>query len=338
MPYTPETKYVKPKEIPKANWQKNDVGIRRNNDYDNGGATRDSEISDTIAEENDLIQTEILVTAVPGVKYVLRNENSDLKFWNSSTKGTEYVFTDGEYELNSSRTMYAEYCGTGDDKFTVTLVAMSEKTGEALFTREIVYRPFNSVTAAFVGENQTAGNATLSPGINNFVIDELLNGYDVHVFDDGHDIFGADEADEWGRGSAYDMLVNALNNHGQSNVALAGYSHGGGTVYNVAWRLHNNYADTNGNTVAQPYKLVFTSYIDAIYNDSFFNPTGEYRRPLGSMFHVNQYQDNDWLSGCPSDGDDDINRTYLGEGHTLFSSHPIVLGFLKMRFEQKVER
>ncbi len=65
---------------------------------------------------------------------------------------------------------------------------------------------------------------------------------------------------------------------------------------------------------------------------------GLYRRPLGSMFHVNQYQDVDWLSGGPSDGDDDIDRTYLGEGHTLFSSNPIVLEFLKMRFEQKVER
>ena len=75
-------------------------------------------------------------------------------------------------------------------------------------------------------------------------------------------MYGAswDEADEWGRGPAYDTIVNAVNNHGQSKVALVVYSHGGGTVYNVAWRLNNNYQDSKGNTINKPFELVFTSY------------------------------------------------------------------------------
>ncbi len=46
------------------------------------------------------------------------------------------------------------------------------------------------------------GNATASPGLNDWVIDQLLDGYDVHVWDDGHDWFQSDDCDEWGNGPA----------------------------------------------------------------------------------------------------------------------------------------
>jgi hypothetical protein len=40
-PYTPQTQYIAPIEIPEAKWKENDVGIRRNGDFDDGNAAPD---------------------------------------------------------------------------------------------------------------------------------------------------------------------------------------------------------------------------------------------------------------------------------------------------------
>jgi hypothetical protein len=153
-----------------------------------------------------------------------------------------------------------------------------------------------------VGENQTAGNPTVSPGVNGWVIDQLLNGYDVHVWDDGHDWWQSDDCDEWGNGPALDEIANAINNRGVSEVAIIGYSHGGGTVYNLSKRLYfdgqscvwygkiANLDDVIDNT--KNYSLVFTSYIDAIRNDRWSRMLAEENRPWGSSYHVNQFQEN----------------------------------------------
>ena len=167
---------------------------------------------------------------------------------------------------------------------------MDARTNCEIFTEELVYRPFDSVTCAMVGEFQTAGLVDAERGTNLWVRDMLLDGYDVHVWDDGHDWFGGDDADEWGRGPAHDTIVNAVNHHGQSQIALVGYSHGGGAVYNVAWRVNNNFADTNGNTIIKPFSFVFTGYIDAVSNSNFLNFYSEDRRPPASNYHLNQYQ------------------------------------------------
>jgi len=68
----------------------------------------------------------------------------------------------------------------------------------------------------------------------------------------------------------------------------------------------------------------------------------ENRRPLLSAFHCNQYQRNtgfpSYLNGGPSGGDDDIDRSYRGVVHGTIDDDPIVVEFLRMRFEQKIPR
>jgi hypothetical protein len=301
-PYTPQTEYINPMPIPEKNWKENGVGIRRNGDYDNGSTTvRDWAISNPITGEDDLIRTDIDITSVSGISYVLKKSSTDVTMWASSQKGgSQYVVSATGTTITSGGTLWAEYTNFGDDEYTLTLSVIYTSTGIELFTEELVYHPFNSVTVAFVGENQQAGDPNYSPGVNDWVIQELLNGYDIHVFDDGHDWFQSDDCNEWGEGPALNEIANAINNRNVTKIALLGYSHGGGTVYNLSKRLYYDgtsciwYGDviTFSDIIHNAYELIYTSYIDAIRNDKWSRMLPELNRPINTSYHVNQYQQN----------------------------------------------
>jgi hypothetical protein len=361
-PYTPQTEYIAPMPIPEKNWKENEVGIRRNGDYDNGSTTvRDWAISNPITNEDDLLRTDIDITSVSGISYVLKKSSTDVVMWANSQKGgSQYVVSATGTTITSDETLWAEYINFGEDTCTLTLIAIDTTSGNELFTEELVYRPFNSVTAAFIGEFETAGDPVTSPGINDWVIQQLLDGYDVHVWDDGHDWWNwDDDADEWGKGPAYDTIVNAVNNQRQTSIALVGYSHGGGTVYHVANRINNNYNDTLGNNITVAHSLVFTSYIDGVSNNLFIDGIFETNSldevPPGSQYHVNQYQTNTGISGLAINGNsvsgaaDNLDRSNLNNGEIYHSAYngqletgidtnSVVQSFLKMRFQQKVNR
>jgi hypothetical protein len=276
-PYTPQTEYIAPMPIPEKNWKENEVGIRRNGDYDNGSTTvRDWSVFDPITSEDDLIRTDIDITPVSGISYVLKKSSTDVVMWTSSQKGeSPYVVSATGTTIMSDETLWAEYVNFGEDTCTLTLVVIDTTSGLEFFTEELVYRPFNSVTIAFVGENEIAGDPVTSPGINDWVIQELLDGYDVHVYDDGYDVSGNSVVDcnKWGEGTALNEVANAVNNRGVNDVAILGYSHGGGSSYNLSWRMYydgkmsDSYLYWNPpQVIFNSYNLVFTSYIDAVPN------------------------------------------------------------------------
>ncbi|MDR2705884.1 MAG: cadherin repeat domain-containing protein [Planctomycetaceae bacterium] len=357
IPYTPETKYIDPMVIPEDNWKENEVGIRRNGDYDDGNASRDWWSGTASAAENDLIRLDIDIIPASGIEYRLKTTDSQpsVRLWNSKLKGGNPISTTGNGTLiTSDKTVYAEYISSGDNHVTFELVAIISATGQEFYSEEIVFRPFESITVAFVGENQTAGNPTISPGVNDWVIQELLNGYDVHVWDDGHDVLAnSGDCDEWGEGNALNEVANAVNS-GVTEVAIIGYSHGGGSTYNLAWRMFYDGMTSDNSlywyppqVINQPYSLVFTSYIDAVQNASFFNPFSEFRRPLGSQFHLNQYQTNGWtyqstyLSGTATVGgttSNTINIAYPSLIHSTIDDDTTVLETLTQNFESKVTK
>ena len=367
VPYTPQTTYIDPMAIPDGLWKVNNVGIRRNTDYDNGGEVNDSLVSGVCVSENDLIQVKLdFDSSVPGVTYSILRDSSDLKFWKGATKaGGEYAFTNNECVLDSSCYVWAEYASSGNATHTLTLVARDSTTGETLYTEEMVFRPFESVTCAFVGEFETAGNVNASPGINGWVVSQLLNGYDVHVWDDGYDflydeygnIIGGNMNNDcsiFGEGRAFDEVVNAINNRGVTKVAIVGYSHGGGSVYHLAWRMYWDGLDPGfgytprPDSITKAYSLVFTSYIDAVPNN--YTAQGMlglslHSRPLGSAFHTNQFQTNNTPNGCSiPESDDNLDRTNLGLTHSnenlalSIDTNEVVVNFLTDRFHQKVSR
>lgn len=88
-----------------------------------------------------------------------------------------------------------------------------------------------------------------------------------------------------GEGEAWDEIVNAINKRRVTQVAIIGYSYGGGATYQLAERLSRDIF----NEILAPYSLVFTSYIDAIERPLRF---AEEHRPPGTLYHLNQYQRN----------------------------------------------
>ena len=110
---------------------------------------------------------------------------------------------------------------------------------------------------------------------------------------------------------------NAVNYQGVSSVALVGYSHGGGTVYNLAYRMYYDGQNGNLQKITNSYDLDFTSYIDAISNSSNANPLALDELPLGTQFHVNQYETNSRIDGCSiPESDVNIDRTGLDLEHS----------------------
>ena len=303
-PYTPQTHYIGPMAIEEAAWKQNGVGIRRNNDHDcstGDNPPPDSVISTANAKEDDLIRVDVNVdNSIPGLTYSVLRSSSALKFWKGDAKANgEYDFTNNEFSLTGSRTLWAEYTTAGNDNYTLTLVVRETASNTILAIQSMTFRPFNSITCAFVGEFQIAGNPTEDPGVNDWVIDQLKNGYDVHVWDDGFDPSIDDDyvpdCAPNGSGNAFDTIKNAVNNSGVTDIAIIGYSHGGGSVYNLSCYLD---ADLNSNSpeITETYSLVFTSYIDAIQNTSHTSTDPVELRPINSQFHLNQYQLNQNLS------------------------------------------
>ena len=318
-PYTPETTYYDPMYIPKDKWLVNKVGIRRNTDHDAGETQPDSACSGSCSAEDDLIQVLINVSSYSGIVYDLQKSSANLKFWTSSDKAQEIAFsTDAPLTLTRTQIIWAEYASGNDDVYSLTLTARNSHTNAVVFQETVDFRPFTSITCAFVGEFETAGNPYTDPGINDWVKTQLRNGYDVHVWDDGYDFSGGIiDCYDNGEGRALDAIANAVNYQGVSSVALVGYSHGGGSVYNLAYRMYYDGQNGNLQKITNSYDLDFTSYIDAISNSSNANPLALDELPLGTQFHVNQYETNSRIDGCSiPESDVNIDRTGLDLEHS----------------------
>lgn len=159
------------------------------------------------------------------------------------------------------------------------------------------------------------------------------NGYDVHLYNEPDCIHGSlicntDLPEEEIRSAIEDRYV--------LEIALMGYSHGGGAVYQV-WQ------EMQSTNYSRGYTLALTSYIDAIY---WWDLSPQVARPTNSQWHINQYQNNTgisgaWLNGARSNpvGDDDIDRSYIaGINHGNIDNNEVVRDWNVMRVLQKVQR
>lgn len=108
-----------------------------------------------------------------------------------------------------------------------------------------------------------------------------------------------DEVSRDGSGNVYDDIVNALQTRSVEELAIFGYSHGGGSTYDLCNRLDANRAAIG------TFSINFTSYVDGIENDSTIDTDMELRRPPTTNFHANHYQSGSFhdlfLDGGPVD-------------------------------------
>jgi hypothetical protein len=154
-------------------------------------------------------------------------------------------------------------------------------------------------------------------------------------------MYDEDDVDSIGEGVVLDEIRNSINYQGYNEVAIFGYSHGGGSVYDLASAIEfysGIFVDPDFRII-EPFSIVFTSYIDAITNETAF---AENRRPPLSQYHQNQYQTNVGFQGGPTTNleflDEEEERSSPGQSHGTIDDDPVVLDFLKLRLRQLVTR
>jgi hypothetical protein len=155
-----------------------------------------------------------------------------------------------------------------------------ETSGRTISSDKVFFYPFTSIVIALGGESQVPTDpADGNHGIFRLAIELYNQGYDVHMYDE-------DAVDCYGAGAAYDEVNAAVQGRNVGQVAIYGYSHGGGSTCLLAERLDNHRSEIGSFTIP------FTAYIDGV-SDRYatgWDGRQEHMRPPGSLYHLNYYQ------------------------------------------------
>ena len=270
--------------------------------------------------EDDLIEVELSIDP-PGTQLALRRSSDAIRVWltRDKTTGTEISFTDNKSDAlplsptETELTVWVEWAsashGIADLHIEPLTVTVPKDT--------LVFHTFHGIVVALGGEDQVPSDPA-DPNFGTFVAAKSLytKGFDVHMFDE--DTVAAD-----GSGAVYTEIVNAIQNRDVQEVAIFGYSHGAGSTYDLADLL-----DINRPTIGV-FDIVFTSYVDAVSNNSDVDMAQELRRPPSSAYHLNQYQHGVFFEDLGLDGGPvsdsnppptglDVETTPWGDGATHF--------------------
>ena len=256
------------------------VGIRRNGDDDNANQVADR-LETNVQGENDLIEIELFTqpNPSPGIEYWLRRTNHNINVWSEANKATGWYTTGDAVRIPASTTGWVEW-NTMDPNQTganleLYLWDVTHQRAVPGSTDTLHFYPFTSVVIALGGEDQVPVDPP-PPNLGVFVLagEMYRDGYDVHMYDE-------DAIDTVGAGVPFNEVLQALTQRGVTQVAVYGYSHGGGSTFLMVRRLFT----MNGVSVN------FTAYIDGVEDEGGpLDNDPEVRRPPGSAFHANYYQ------------------------------------------------
>lgn len=272
------------------------------------------------AGEDDLIEV-VLDVAPAGAPLALRRSQDALRVWTTRSKspGTEVAFSGDKTgalpigETDHALTFWVEWALPVHGVATLTV----EPVASGVVKDALVFHSFSSVVIALGGENQVPIDPPNS-NLGTFVVavDLYRAGYDVHMYDEDH--VTAD-----GSGAVYNEVVHAIQHRGVETVGIFGYSHGGGSTYDLAERLDIHRAGIG------VFEIEFTSYVDSVSNNSDFDTAQELRRPPSTQVHVNHYQRGSFFEDLGLDGGPvpnslppptglDVETTPWGAGATHF--------------------
>ncbi len=310
-------------------------GIRINFDDDNGNGLPDrNESGLPIVQENDLI--EVRIDRLPGQGPLVLEPGFDLGLNYSYDKSTpvpfddDVIFTEPLPFVNDTITVFVEWVSLSRGTDFLNLV----DPATSMVIDTLVFHTFHSIVVVLGGEGQVPNDPVNFPndhGIFDFAIGLYRGeGYDVRMYDE-------DNVEFDGSGLVFDEIANSVNHQMFDEIAILGYSHGGGSTFELSQRLSFSLTSPNPEIV-EPFSISLTAYIDAIEE---LTPFAERRRPPSTQFHVNQYQRNlsmGFLNGNTSNGDDDIDRSALGVVHSTIDDNSIVLDLIRTRLLQLVTR
>jgi hypothetical protein len=323
------------REIPEAQEETPGAGIRVNGDDDNVNSTPDRNDT-TVNNENDLI--EVVLDATPpapssGFKYVLKRSASNIKVWTSQNKTTALLDANSETNLTFSTTPMTVWVENPNGGNADLELQAKTDSGTVVCSDKVHFYPFTSVVIVFGGEFQDVVTDPPPAGAMIYSVATRLfqDGYDAHMYVE------PDAGDpENSEDTVFDEIVSAVNARQVTGVAVLGYSHGGGSTWRVANRL---------NTRQPPIGLQFSAYVDAVTQGAI---TQENRRPPGSAYHANYYQEGSFadggLDGGPIDdppgADHQVNLDdpTATETHTTIDDEPAVLDDIVQRLTGQLNR
>jgi hypothetical protein len=294
------------------------------------------------AGEDDLIEITINVQPAGGA-FRLRRDHTALRIWTTRNKsaGTLIPFSAGQTEplpfapFGATLTVWAEWAQVVHG--TVSLSIEPATGGPALDT--LVFHTFHSIVLALGGEGQVP-SLPVDPGSGTFVVGTSLyeQGYDAFLYDEDHVIAS-------GTGAVYNETVTAIMHRGVIEVAVFGYSHGGGSTHSLCSRL-----EIDGPGIGA-FTIVYTGYADGVRNNSDIDTAMELRRPPLTGFHVNHYQhgtlvEDFFLDGGPVPNSNpsptglDVETTPWGENSTHFivDDYFEVRNYMEVNFLPRVTR
>lgn len=293
------------------------------------------------AGEDDLIEV-LVETDRPEIPLSLRRGDAAIRAWTTRTKapGSEVLFVGDQTGAlllgagNPTLTLWVEWAAVDHGIASLSLEPLA--AGYAM--DELRFHIFRSIVMALGGEDQVP-SVPVDPNHGTFVVAVALyqQGYDAHIHDE--DDVAAD-----GSGPAYNELVAAISQRRVSGVAVFGYSHGGGSTYDLSDRLDNNRAGIG------VFEIAVTSYVDGVENDSDFDVQQELRRPPSTAYHANHYQvgsfSDFFLDGGPVPNSDptpsglNVETTPWGAGatHFLVDDYAQVRGFIETNLVGRLSR
>ncbi len=232
------------------------------------------------AGEDDLIELEV-GRVLLNAEFVLERSGPELAVWSTRTKvpGTELVFSADRtaplpFQGARTLTLWVEWPSAAPGLAALELRALRP---DARFDR-VLFHAFEGLVVALGGEGQTPG-VPLDPNHGTFVVGTELyeRGWDVLMRDE-------DGVTSNGSGPVYTEVVNAIQNRAVGELAIFGYSHGGGSTYHLSERLNANRASIG------TFAIGFTSYVDGVRNNSDIDTAQETRKPPSTGYHANHYQ------------------------------------------------
>lgn len=181
------------------------------------------------AVEDDLIE---IVVAQPEIDatLVLKRSHSDLSVWRTRDKRArrELAFTRGRstqlaFEEGEQMSLWVEWTGAASEFPVLSLHAL----GSDVVVDRIVFHSFAGLVVALGGEGQVP-QIPVHTDHGTFQVATSLYaaGWDVLMTDE--DRVAAD-----GSGRVYNEVVNAIENRSVRELAIFGYSHGGGSTYDL---------------------------------------------------------------------------------------------------------
>jgi len=270
------------------------------------------------AGEDDLIELTV-GRAFQNATLVLERSGGELAVWRTRDKqpGSALSFTANrstplDFGGTDSLTLWAERTAATPVLDSLSLRALEP---DALVDR-LVFHAFQSLVVALGGESQVP-QVPVDPNHGTFVlaIELYERGYDVLMRDE-------DEVDSSGAGPVYTEVVNAIQHRAVGELGIFGYSHGGGSTYDLCDRLNTFRAGIG------TFAIPFTSYVDGVENDSDFDVDMELRKPPTSAHHVNHYQHGTFAdffldggpvpSSVPAPSGLDVETIFWGVGATHF--------------------